>query len=38
MREHTGVVQQLLVNDGGFGHLFQTLEEKLQRLPLPGPE
>jgi hypothetical protein len=38
MREHTGVAQQFLVIDGGFGHLLETLEEKLQRLSLPGRE
>ena len=38
MREHTGVVQQFLVIDGGFRHLLQTHDEKLQRLLFPGCE
>ena len=36
MREHTGVVQEFLVIDGGSRHLLQTHNEKLQRLLFPG--
>ena len=36
MREHTGVVQQFLVINGGFRHFLQTHNEKLERLLLPG--
>ena len=38
VREHTGVVQQFLVINGGFRHLLQTHDEKLERLLFPGCE
>ena len=36
MREHAGVVEQLLLIDAGAGDNLQALEEELQRLPMIG--
>jgi hypothetical protein len=34
VRQHAGVVEQLLPIDGGVGYVLKTQNEKLQRLPL----
>jgi hypothetical protein len=34
MRQHAGVVEQLLPIDARVGKILKTLKEKLQRLPM----
>src|SRR5258708_1552576 len=38
VRQHAGVVEQLLSIDGGSGYLLQAQDEELQRLPVIGRE
>ena len=34
VRQHAGVVEQLLPIDGGLGYVLKAQNEKLQRLPM----
>jgi hypothetical protein len=38
VRQHAGVVEQLLSIDGGSGYVLKAQDEELQRLPMIGRE